>query len=383
MVKKEEQRLRRSFRRILLVCLAAPAAPVACTSSGQHGESPPPDANTSEASAEDATLDSRLGFVGETYVPDTYVDWCEAGPPQRLDGGDSCNMYLFVPCGLPTGVELISAAGDLTGCDRVCVDAGSSLSGCELMGYADASAPSDGGTDAQPDASGDASNGGVVVDCTFCLPGRRPPRLRPFPPSRGSVLGAYLAQSAQLEAASVHAFRLLRRELASLGAPASLLRAAGRAARDEVRHTRIVTRLARREGTAAARARVGRTGERSIETIARENAVEGCVRETWSALLAVRQAEHAGDRAIADAMRRIAVDETRHAALAWAAARFLDGQLDGAARSRVAKARQDAVDELLAGAATDPHPMLQRRAGLPSAAEALRMLAETKRLVWS
>ena len=48
-----------------------------------------------------------------------------------------------------------------------------------------------------------------------------------------------------------------------------------------------------------------------------ENAREGCVRETFGALIAMHQAERAGDPIIRRAMRRIAEEETRHAELAW------------------------------------------------------------------
>jgi hypothetical protein len=43
------------------------------------------------------------------------------------------------------------------------------------------------------------------------------------------------------------------------------------------------------------RARVGAHGARSLESIAIENAVEGCVNETWAALVATLQAAHATD----------------------------------------------------------------------------------------
>ena len=40
-------------------------------------------------------------------------------------------------------------------------------------------------------------------------------------------------------------------------------------------------------------------------------------RETWAALLAQHQAEHARDPLVRAAMKSIALDEARHAALAW------------------------------------------------------------------
>ena len=52
---------------------------------------------------------------------------------------------------------------------------------------------------------------------------------------------------------------------------------------------------------------------RELEAIAIENAVEGCVRESFGALLATWQAKTAGDARVRAAMKRIARDETRHA----------------------------------------------------------------------
>ena len=94
-----------------------------------------------------------------------------------------------------------------------------------------------------------------AYDCTMpaeCGAGRRPAG---FSPVRGrqapSLVAAWLARAAELEAASVDAFRILRDELAAHGAPRRLLRACSRAAADERRHARLATSLARRRGAVA------------------------------------------------------------------------------------------------------------------------------------
>ena len=87
---------------------------------------------------------------------------------------------------------------------------------------------------------------------------------------------------------------------------------------------------------------MARTATRDIETIARENAVEGCTRETYAALVACRQARAATDPAIRAAMAGIARDETRHAALAWAVDGWSQALLGPAARRRVRDARREA-----------------------------------------
>ena len=49
---------------------------------------------------------------------DSYVDWCEAGPPSlAVDGG--CYDYYSVPCGLPTG-DTVDDGGLVSRCDQIC-----------------------------------------------------------------------------------------------------------------------------------------------------------------------------------------------------------------------------------------------------------------------
>jgi hypothetical protein len=66
--------------------------------------------------------------------------------------------------------------------------------------------------------------------------------------------------------------------------------------------------------------RVRHTRARSLDAVACENAVEGCVHETFGAAVAVMQSERAREPSCRDAMKRIAADEIRHAELAWAVA---------------------------------------------------------------
>src|SRR6185436_17135024 len=81
-----------------------------------------------------------------------------------------------------------------------------------------------------------------------CAVGRRPPGLLPAAAGGSSDVARYWTEAARLEAASVSAFRRLRRELGLHGAPRSLLDLARRAAREEIVHARLVSRLAREFG---------------------------------------------------------------------------------------------------------------------------------------
>jgi hypothetical protein len=166
-----------------------------------------------------------------------------------------------------------------------------------------------------------------------CGTGRRPEGLDP------ATSPGMFAEMARLEAASVEAFRRLRAELASHGAPRRLLRACSRAMRDEVRHARIMGALALRRGERVELPSIAPARARSLEAMAVENVVEGCVRETWGALVATRDARTHSNPAVRAAMKRIAPDETRHAALAWSISSWLEPRLTRSASERVRQAR--------------------------------------------
>ncbi|MEP7051021.1 MAG: hypothetical protein ABJB12_11735 [Pseudomonadota bacterium] len=222
----------------------------------------------------------------------------------------------------------------------------------------------------------------VTVHCiAYCPAGRRPAGLPPSVAFRD--IGAYFAELTRLEAASVPAFRILRDELRAHGAPQKLLRAAARAARDEVRHARAARALARHYGGAARVAAVPRRKPRSLEAIAIENAVEGCVRETYAALLANHQAKHATEPNVRAAMMRIARDETRHAALSWDVSRWLEQRLPPSAKRSVQQAREAAVRELLSSVAAEQETPFADVVGLPGPAAALALASGMKQALWA
>jgi hypothetical protein len=192
-----------------------------------------------------------------------------------------------------------------------------------------------------------------------------------------------LAQSAYLEAASVDAFERLAQELQAHGAPRHLIAASKRAAKDEVRHARVTTKLAEGAGAEVPTCRVAPRSVRSLEEMAIENAVEGCVRETFGAAVGIIQAERASDRRVRRAMKTIARDETRHAELSWAVATWLEPRLDAAARRRVREAQANAVASLMCDAAHEPDETLTERLGIPTASQASAVLTELQASLWS
>jgi hypothetical protein len=225
---------------------------------------------------------------------------------------------------------------------------------------------------------------GNVIDSTHesighsgCVVGRRPEGLQAAVPLRmPTALGAYFANTAHLEAASVFAFERLARELSELGAPDALVEAALRSARDEIRHGALVGALARRFGGEPSEARVAEPPPRGRYAIALENAVEGCVRETYGALVAHHQAALASDPAVAATMGGIAEDETRHAELAWQVAAWLEPQLSAAEQHELARAQREAVARLSREVAREELSAADAaRIGWPSASVATALVA--------
>lgn len=223
-------------------------------------------------------------------------------------------------------------------------------------------------------------DGGFEVRIVYnygCAGGRCPEGLAPSASGgTGDALGAWLAANAHLEAASIDAFEILAAELGAHRAPPAFIRAARSAMADERRHADAVGRLAARRGAVAPPVSVTHGPIRAVEAVARENAVEGCVRETYGALLAWRQARAATDPSIRNTMACIARDETKHAALAWAVDRWSQPLLAPAARRRVREARREAIEALTSAPLAGLSRVDLAQAGLPDEDDASRMAGE-------
>jgi hypothetical protein len=144
-------------------------------------------------------------------------------------------------------------------------------------------------------------------------------------------LADYWTHEALREHASIAAFARFVLQCLSLGAPAELVTAAQAACAEETEHARIAFGLA----SAYAGALI-EPGPLDITNaldgselcrIAITTAQEGCIAETISSLIAHAAADAAEDPVVADALQRIAEQETAHALLAW---RFLAWVLNDA-----------------------------------------------------
>ena len=392
LIAREERRLGVAFQRALLVALAG----IGCSTKG---------ADAVATVEPDGGMKGDSGMTAEAGVGDggdeaAGPDKCAPTPYTPMPP-DSCGQYLRYPCGVPSD---LTVRGDcyfaLNDCAALCPDihyscrAADGYCSTTLDGGADGGDAGDGGDSGDagnPAATVDGvvvpdQNGAVLIDCATCpgSAGRVPEGLEATTVRASSALGAYFASAARLEAASVTAFRRLREELALHGAPCELLDGARAAERDEVRHTRSMARLARRHGGRYVRPRVSEIAPRSLEAIAQENAIEGCARETFGALLATWQAARVEDRELSATLAEIAVDETRHAALSWAIARWSLTRLDGDACARMNHAWEKALAEVSAGGdeAGESGAGVAGVAGLPSRGERERLAAELRDL-WS
>ncbi len=376
------------MRRVFLAALAALgpcAATQACGTSTPVGAAPDAArADDATRAAPDVTEDPADGAPSPVDAPPetgrdarvscgSYVTVVDGGPSDADADVDNlfCN-YRFA-CGIPAGVTNL-------GCEIVGVD----LDGAPLPDANPMKCRVLEGYGCEQDAYAPPADGAITVQCKDCLGGgggRHTAGVR-RPRAGAASLGGYFARAAHAEAASVYAFRRMGRELAATGAPRALVVAARRAARDEIAHARAMRTFARAAGERVGGVRVARAERpRSLEAFARENAVEGCVRETFLALVALHQATHATSGRVRRAFARIAADETKHAALAWAVARWAESALDPPARRRVARARDAAGSKLRdALARAEPQPF-DRAIGNPSP-EVARALFRALEQAW-
>jgi hypothetical protein len=200
--------------------------------------------------------------------------------------------------------------------------------------------------------------------------GRRPPGWDVRASRATSSVKRFFEDAASLEAASVGAFALVARELESFGAPRELTRRARAAARDEVRHAELMSRRAGVTNASSAPPLETRTPFEA----ALDNAVEGCVNESFAAVVARFQSRASSDEDLAREFAAIADDECAHGDLAHDIAAWLEPRLTPDERERVSSARERAKRLLVARAFDAAGGVDDARAretlGLPTRAQA-------------
>lgn len=172
-------------------------------------------------------------------------------------------------------------------------------------------------------------------------------RVAGLSPADRAALADHWARAGAMEHASIAAFARFALQLLAMGAPPRLICDAQAAMRDELEHARVCFGLAgayagRAVGPGALDVRGSLAGE--ARDFVATAILEGCVGETVAALEASEAARHAEDPGVRAALERIAVDEGRHAELAW---RFVQWavQRDRGLRASVERAFAAAMTE--------------------------------------
>jgi rubrerythrin len=380
-LRAEERRIRRAIGALLATLAPLAVAQAAC---GKSDDGTGADSGTTDATLDHAETTDDGAPSGEDSSfdggPDVTFDANCTSTITVLDAGMDGDAYADPGCSYALSCGIMGVLRT-SGCQVLSVteiDAAPTPLGCWVV--ADTCA-----ADVfVPDAN-------LTVQCLDCIAGggRRPAGLRATrTPARRAArsrvksgkeqtgIGDYFGAMAFEEAAAVLAFQRMSEELRMHGAPASLARAAERATKEERRHAKTFRTLALRAGAEPRGARLAGGPRHRLSSIAVENAAEGCVRETFGALLLFVQARRATDPRLQKAFERIARDEARHAALSWALSRWAEPKLTPTARAKVDAARRNAVAALREQIAKRHAQPYDAQVGHPSRAEAQRLLSD-------
>lgn len=181
---------------------------------------------------------------------------------------------------------------------------------------------------------------------------------RDVPEELAAALAAHWSEVAALEHASVASFARFTLELMALGAPPELLAGAQRAALDEIEHARLAWSLASlwsgRDLGPGPLSLAGLPAGQDLSDMVHALVREGCVGETLGAAEAEALADASGHPTMDPLLRSIALDEARHAALAWRTLRWLLERHGAPVRVAALVAVAEARAALLADVEDDP-----------------------------
>jgi hypothetical protein len=184
-----------------------------------------------------------------------------------------------------------------------------------------------------------------------------PVRAAAVTPELTAALAAHWLEVARMEHASVASFAAFALGLLAHGAPPDLVRGAQAAMADEIGHAEMAFGLASRFGGApvgpGALDLGGGVLPASLMSLLVDTFLEGCIAEGVAAAEASLLASRAVDPAVREVLERIAVEEARHAELAWRTIAWgleRDPGVASSLRDALARAVDEVVDvETLAG----------------------------------
>jgi len=215
---------------------------------------------------------------------------------------------------------------------------------------------------------GENENGEQPITCEFttcAIKGRGHGNIQKGVTVIGSNnLTRYVAKAYHAEASSVAAFLQLRSELQRYNVPLELLKRCLHAAKDEIKHARMIAALARKNSAILPELSFGILPNRTLFEITLDNAIEGCIYETYSALKAQYQVHHADARLI-PILQTIARDETKHAQLAWDIHKHLIPRMSPKQQQKIKAAQRIALQNVLVQAMNEASGPLSRTLGYP------------------
>jgi hypothetical protein len=271
------------------------------------------------------------------------VDACFAWP---LDAGacptdPNVALAVFGCCGCPTGwlPDTVLAGPIAADAGQCCYDV--TLSLCSI------------GTGRPYRVDGFARTSSVRADpSTSWSEAPSPGRLDP--PKDGVRGASAWIRDGAAEHASVASFARLALALLRFGAPAEIVADTHRAALDEIRHARRCFAIAgayrdERVGPGPFPLDAELAIPASIEQLAVEVLVDGCIGETVSAVAVARRADREPDPIVRDVLSAIADDEARHADLAWRSLAWAIDAGGDAARMATEKAWRGVAHAATAG----------------------------------
>ncbi len=216
------------------------------------------------------------------------------------------------------------------------------------------------------------------------IPGRMPVGMKPITiSSTHSLLGNYFANMAMMEKAAITAFQYLVRELEAYEAPQELIELARKAIAEEARHTKMASNLSKGYNTEIPEFIVNEFQLRSLFEIALENAVEGCVNESFAATCGLWQHAHAEHDVFREVIGHITEEEIGHGALSWSIHEWIMPQLTEAQQAHVLQAQAKAFDTLEENFKLEEHPEVRIALGLPNQTEASALIHSFREQVLS
>jgi hypothetical protein len=206
----------------------------------------------------------------------------------------------------------------------------------------------------------------------------------------------YFVRAAQLEADAVQAFHEMAGHLLGFGAPASLVQRCRQAAQEELGHALRMSEVARQisgDNTLLPHLRskeqIWRNARMAVavhapsfEDFARHNGVEGCVRESLGAAVALWQSLHSSAQQVRILLASIAEEEVSHAQLSWDIDAWCRSKLSGSQQEELAAAKTRAAEALWHSLSANDNEA-GGVAGLPDTAAGRRLLDRIASSSWA